>query len=246
MSVLPSGYLNSLCEIKDYDGNILLRGYLNRITDDDEFQIVRGGSKPLPTVMENKTLDVEVLNNIYGNALFVGKVAASTKNHLKLSEVQAKKDFEKRKYFRVDTVFPANAYMGEGALEAVKNLVYNANATAKLKHLSIDIDNLSISGIHIVIKGEQIPLEVGTQLVVVMILENKELTLPITVRRATTNRQGEPNGFGCSFDLTEGWEIDTIGNYLFACQRKQIQKQRYGKTEDNGKEEAPEENTEEA
>ena len=95
MSVLPSGYLNSLCEIKDYDGNILLRGYLNRITDDDEFQIVRGGSKPLPTVMENKTLDVEVLNNIYGNALFVGKVAVSTKNHLKLSEVQAKKDFEK-------------------------------------------------------------------------------------------------------------------------------------------------------
>ncbi|MCR4925517.1 MAG: PilZ domain-containing protein [Clostridiales bacterium] len=239
MSVLSEEYLHSLCEVKDYDKKISFRGYLNKI-DDSGFQVVRGGSLPLPSLVANQSVDIQVFNNVYGNVLFVGRINQSTKNYVKIYNIQSKAEFEKRQFFRVDTIFPAKAFRGENALEAVNNLKFNANATSKLDKFDIDIDNLSISGIHIVLKNTDKSLDVPDNLVVIMKLEEKELILPITVRRATTNRQGEPNGYGCSFDLSEGWEIDTIGNYLFACQRKQIQKARYGVTEDDGKKEEDE------
>lgn len=234
MPVLADDYLNSVCEVRTSDGVVLMKAYLNKILE-EQFQIVRSSSKRLPLLDGDKQVEIEVLNNVYGSLVFVGKVSGSTENYLKVDNIVNKADLKKRQFFRVNTVFPARGYMGENALEKVENLEYNSNSTKDLTHLKIDVDNLSINGLHIVVKTKREPLKPGDQMVIAVTLGDHKVNLPITVRRETTNRQGEPNGYGCSFDVSEGPQIEAVGNYLAECQRKQIQKARTGTAENEEK-----------
>lgn len=207
-------YLRSPCEVKTMENAPLLTGTLSNVAD-GEIQI-SGQNDFLPIIHCNTTVKVSIFNNTLGFKVLIGKVYLSTREWIRLSDVQSAADYEKRNFFRVRVSLAAEARMSSAAAMAPVN---EAQKVGNDETFPIRIRDLSLSGLFFT-SSKKIPL--NTPLAVNFELYDTKISVLCKVLRPVPGKATEPDGYGCEFLDNSGSQFDLLCKYLFACQREQL------------------------
>ena len=204
MLPISEQYLFSPCELKSMENIPVLMGHLTGISEDG-IQI-SSSTDELPVIHCNTTMKISVFNIMLGFRMLVGKVYLSTREFIRLVEVQNELAYEKRNFFRVKVELNLNAYLvrNEGG-ESAPSLLF-----------PIQVKDLSLSGLRFHCGRD---LLVGDRLVVLMNLYGSSLSLLCKIVRGLPD---EPSCYGGEFLDNSGRQFDLLCRYLFDCQREQI------------------------
>lgn len=203
-------YVRSPCEIKTMENAPMLSGYIKEIVDDSI--VICGKDNDLPIIHCNTTVKVDVFNSILGFRVLVGIVFVSSKELLKVVELQSAADYEKRQFFRVKV---------EIATEAYKVGEEDDDEDGEIR-FPIKIHDISLSGAAFECDSA-LDLQLGDRVCISLVLYGKKTALLAkTVRQIKKDVNGT-NSFGCEFLDNTGRQFDLLSRYLFDRQREQIQ-----------------------
>ena len=202
-------YVRSPCEIKTLENAPLVSGYINAINEDG--LVVCGKTDDLPIIHCNTTVKVDVFNSILGFRVLVGNVFVSSKELLKIVDLQSAADYEKRQFFRVKSEITTKAYK-VGEEDERENKVC----------LPIKIHDISLSGAAFECDSN-LGLQLGDRICISLMLYGKKAALLAKIVRAITKGVDGVDCFGCEFLDNTGSQFDLLSRYLFDCQREQIQ-----------------------
>lgn len=210
MQPIPIEYLNSICEIKTMQNDLIATGTIREITEEyleiaDKFnmmQIVRYGT----------SVKVTVFNSKAGFRVLAGTVYTSSTEFVRLCEVVSLLEYERRYFFRVDTNI--SAYMmiaGHGSDGEADGTYYDENVMVK---------NMSLGGALFTSKCEFKP---GDAVTLKIKLKSHECSFQCIVRRIEETELRQ-RLYGCEFLNVSNALADQLCSYIFQRQREQRRK----------------------
>lgn len=204
MLPISEQYLLSPCELKSMENVPLLTGHLTGVSEGG-IQISSTNDE-LPIVHCNTILKINVFSNTLGFRVLIGKVYLSTKEFIRLVEVQSELEYERRNFFRVKVDLQLNAYpVSEEDDEGFP-----------AQPFPVRVQNLSLSGL-MLSSGRE--LRINDRLIVTLPLYGSMVSLLCKVVRKLPE---DSSCYGCEFLDNSGSQFDLLCRYLFDCQREQI------------------------
>ncbi|MCI1954996.1 MAG: PilZ domain-containing protein [Oscillospiraceae bacterium] len=207
MLPISEQYLLSPCEIRSMENAPILMGYLSRFLDDG-IQISRKGES-LPLIHCNSTVKVSILNSTLGFKVLIGKVYLSTKDFIRIVDVQNAMDYERRQFFRVKVDLDTKAFP----------VAPDENGGIPGKPFRVRIRDISLSGLFLI---SDFSMELGDKLIVSLNLYDTAVSLLCKIIRKFPVELGTADGYGCEFLDNTGKQFNLLCKYLFDCQREQI------------------------
>ena len=201
--------VNARCELKTLSNDLLTTGVI-RAYADGCLEMINPVDK-LPIIHTGSTVKISATGAGGVFCILAGKVFLSTKDFMRIVEVQNLADFERRSFFRLKVSISAKAYVLEDEVPA----------DGVLKLFPAQIGDLSLSGCLMRTKK---PLTIGQKLVINFnLMQGRTIALSAVVQRII------PPGFdssyfqfGCEFEDVSARQSDLLCTYLFEKQREQI------------------------
>lgn len=201
---IDPAYLSSTCEIKSMDNSTLLRGALSDITD--ESITITQDNDTMLILHYNQKVKVNIHNNKMGFLSIIGTVYTSTRESVKLIELDELSHFEKRDYFRVKV--------------SLDGLV---SKPSKSDSEEVRIENISLNG---VLFSGHINHNIGDILNVQLYSSQGLLKFTCTVRRIIASETSPLRKYGCEFDKYSDKIGDALWRYILQVEREEIRKLR--------------------
>ncbi|MGN0605712.1 MAG: PilZ domain-containing protein [Oscillospiraceae bacterium] len=207
--ILPSNYVDSLCEVKNMTNHIIARGKIVEI-DDESIKIAdKDGNMNL--VSYNVEVKVNIFNRKHGFRVIIGKVLTSTPNEMKITDIISLVESERRNFFRVDICNPTNMYVADTFIEAKVT-----------EPDEVVINDISLSGLRIETKKE---LKMDTVVWIEMQIKNRVYFWQCKIMRITFFKELGVYHYGCQFVVDDDESSkgnDALCSYIFQKQREQI------------------------
>lgn len=212
MSMLEKDYEGSICEVKTLKNEFLLAGHITRISE--EGIEISDPSGPLPIYAYKTPVKVSVFNSHLGFRMLAGQIYMSNREMIRVVNALDFLDYEKRRFFRVDT--DASAFLlqeqhdGEG------------EPAEPIEH-PIRVLNISLCGIMF---SSQEKLRLGDQKTIRMALyKSVEEDMRVIIHRI---KKHEDNAYvyGCEVVALDKRAEQNLCAYLFEQQRQQIKRKK--------------------
>lgn len=207
MHPLKKEYEGSPCKVDTLSNDYLCSGQIREIGDDG-ITIV-SPQDTLPIIHCNTIVKLDVFSQALGFQTLVGEVFLSTREMMRIVNLQTLSEFQHRNFFRVRVEMDAKAYLTDGPV------LDSLSAPSFQIHLT----DLSLGGFFM--KTDQ-KLAGGQRFMVYLdVSPDSQFPYCCQVQREQTGEYGK-EGYGCAFVDNPQQQMDAISRYLFAKQREQI------------------------
>lgn len=215
-------YINSVCEVRDMENEMLVAGRIRKILKVDDksedgglaIEIVGLNWDSLPSAPYDLPVKINLFGNSTGYHTIGGHVYIANKVFWRINKVSKLSDVEKRDFFRVRACATGKVYSPQ-----------KANSEEEPTSFPIKILDISLSGI--LFKTEE-SFQINDLLYIYDIQlcdEAPQFASLCTVRRISSGRDSGIL-YGCSFDSLSEKEEDSLFSTIFNLQRLEIQKRR--------------------
>ena len=211
-----------LCEIKDYDNELIALGRISAASDSEgsSIDIVSNDGNDLPSMVYGTPVRINVFSSKHSYIGLEGYVYIAHNSFWRLSNVSCFGENERRAYFRLKT-------RSKAEVERVFESSEPGEEPVVVSFPCI-VTSVSISGALIAVDDDQCFFPVGTTLVIknLKIGETSQIfNLRCCVRRTDLNpKLGRL--FGCEFVGMGKKEVERLCQTIFAQQRIEIQRRR--------------------
>lgn len=211
--------LDSLCEIKSENNDLLVVARLASVDENDSSRlnfVASDQSERMPLLAYNTPVKIISFSGKGGFMLLRGNVYISTPELLSLVNVHSAQGYERRKYFRLNTNTQANAIL--------------QNSDEDEQPFTVDLYDISLGGIRI---GSKRPLRKNDSLLTSFVLMERKLEFCCRVCREITEMRSAPqtHQYGCEFINFTNRQLDQLCNILFKIQRLEMQKRKKNRFE---------------
>ena len=208
MLPISDEYLQSPCEIKDLNNELLTTATINKFVNDDiqianEYDI-------LPILHCNMPVKINIYNSSLGFKVLIGKVFLSTSDMMQISDLQNLAEFERRDFFRLKVKIKSQGH----TIEPEDSNSYEE----EIQFFEITVTDISLGGIFILTRER---LEIGQQFAICLKLYEIDIVFRCRVQRIQ-NDDDTYNGYGCSFVDNSTRQFDLLCKFIFEKQREQI------------------------
>lgn len=212
MPDLDDKYVNSPCEIKTLNNDLLTTAVIQSVKD--EYVEITNPGDILPLIHCDTLVKINIFNSRLGFRVLIGKVFLSTDDYMRVIEVQNLTDFEKRNFFRIKVSLGAKAYVIEDDLPRDGNI----------RLFPIHISDLSLSGCFL---RSRRTMELGQKLIInINLPDDVNLAVCAVIQREQEVSLPNSKGYGCSFLDISPHQSDILCTYIFNRQREQIRSMR--------------------
>jgi hypothetical protein len=208
MLPISDEYLQSPCEIKDLNNELLTTATINKFVNDDiqianEYDI-------LPILHCNMPVKINIYNSSLGFKVLIGKVFLSTSDMMQISDLQNLAEFERRDFFRLKVKIKSQGHTIEPE---------DSNSDEEeIQFFEITVTDISLGGLFILTRER---LEIGQQFAICLKLYEIDIVFRCRVQRIQ-NDDDTYNGYGCSFVDNSTRQFDLLCKFIFEKQREQI------------------------
>ncbi len=211
-----------LCEIKDYDNELIALGRINAVSDAEgsSIDVVSSDGSDLPSMAYGTPVRLNVFSSKHSYLGLEGYVYIAHNSFWRLNNVTCFGENERRSYFRLKT-------RSKAEVEKIPESNETEGETAVVKYPCI-VTSVSISGVLIAVQDEKCFFPIGTTLMLrnLRIGETSQIfNLQCCVRR-TDHHTKLGNLFGCEFVGLDKKEVDRLCQVIFEQQRIEIQRRR--------------------
>lgn len=215
MPVLSKDYEMSVCEVKTMDNDLLMSGYVGKITD--EYLQLACYKEKLPLLKFELPVKISIHNAKRGFKVVAGVVYISTDEVLRIVNVESLQDFERRAFFRVMVNMQARLMQLPDEFDDI--------AVDQIEEIPVAIENLSLSGLLFYPIDETKQFFIGDRYMIELPLPVGTLNFNIRIRRYE-EREGKPKKYGCEFYNYTQKQSDRLCNYIFEIERELIRKRK--------------------
>lgn len=209
MTVIPTKYLKSLCELKTQNNDAIANGNITEITSEYLEITFKVDTK---IILHPETLiKICITNSAIGGKIFIGRVYIGSEHQIRLTEIVTLMDFEKREFFRI------NIY--ENAIIYKNPITIEETYTTSQQFYPIKIDNISLSGIFFLSDQN---FQVGDKVYVILELATGKTVFESKIYRVNDNLP-EKKGYGCEFGKLSSRMSDLLYRYIHKKQVEFIQ-----------------------
>ena len=200
-------YVQSPCEVKTLSNDLIATGVVKVIQED--YMDIVNTDDVLPLIHCDTPVKINIFNENFGFKVLVGTVFLSTRDFVRIINVQNMADFERRNFFRIRVNLHEVAYL----------LGDDRNPDNCSETIKIHLLDLSLSGFFMTTKHH---LELGQQFLVnLKVSEDANVACCCEVQREQSVSVNS-SGYGCSFVDSSSRQMDLICKYIFAKQREQL------------------------
>lgn len=215
MQALSKAYELSVCEIKTLDNDLLVAGYINKITD-EYLQIVSYKGERLPLLKFELPVKISVHNAKQGFRVLCGVVYISTDDILRIINVESLQDFERRAFFRVPVKMPAKLMQMPDEFDQIEE---------EPEEIPVLVENLSLSGLLFTPVDLSRTFFLGDKFMVELGMPAGKLNFNIKVCRYE-QYPDKPQKYGCEFYGYTQKQSDRLCSYIFEIERDMIRKKK--------------------
>lgn len=212
MKVIAEKYLNSLCDIRNQNNDIVARGRITQITD--YYLEVTYKDNMNVLLIADTIVKINIINETVGSKVYMGRVYVGSDTQIRLIEIVTLMDFEKRDYFRI------NIY--EHALMFKTPVTVEEAISGIIDSYEITINNISLCGLFF-LSTERFHQE---EMVYIML----DLSIGKTVLQCKVHRIShdypEKIGYGCEFVGLRSGVSDSLYRFIHQKQVEYIHSHR--------------------
>lgn len=219
MQALPREYELSVCEIKTLDNELLVAGFVNKITD-EYLQIGSYKGERLPLLQFDLPVKISVHNAKNGFRVVAGTVYISTDDILRIVGVESLQDFERRAFFRVAVHLPAMLVPLPSEVATLPKIEDD-----EPEQIPVLLGNLSLSGLLFEPTDPDRSFLMGDRYMVEMQIPVGKLSFNIRICRYE-QYPDKPKRYGCEFFGYTQKQADRLCSYIFEIERDIIRKKK--------------------
>lgn len=220
MQPLKKTYEMSVCEVKTMSNELLIAGYISKVTD-EYLQISSNKGDILPLIPYNNSLKISIYNTKQGFKILAGTCYLSTDTMLRVVNVDNLQDFERRSFFRVNTQLGATIYY-------VKNDDVTGNQ--ETHEIKVNVENLSLSGLLFTPIDEKYVFNMKDVIVADLMLPSGRASTVKTTFSCRICRieqmPGKEKKYGCEFFNFSEKQSDNLCAFIFEAQREMLKKRK--------------------
>ncbi len=214
MLPLAKEYESSLTEIKALNNDLIVTGYIHRITPD--YIELTNPNEPMFLIPYETRVKLNIFNSRLGFQILAGKVYLSTTEILRVVEVSSLGGFEKRTFFRLNI-------RQEAAIRLLNNdKKASQGKEQEAEQLPVQIENISLGGVSF--SCDQV-LKRENKLVLSLQLPSGTMSFQCEIRRIQLHSE-PPHNYGCRFYDYNDKQIDILYKYIFQQQMEMIRKRK--------------------
>lgn len=218
MLPLPETYINSICEIKTLENDLVATGVIAEITPD--YVQIKDKTGSMAVVSYSTIVKINVFNFRLGFRVLVGKVYLSTMDFIRLIEITSLLDYERRNFFRVETNIRATIERPRKKDEQTAEQGEQGEEQETIT-ITVRVRDLSLGGV-LFFSDEN--FSIGDEFAIKLHIGHLNTTLPCVLRRV--KQVDQTYRYGCEFvGLTEA-QNGALCAFVFQRQREQINKTR--------------------
>jgi hypothetical protein len=207
MLPITEQYVQSPCEVKTLSNDLIATGVVKVIQED--YMDIFNTDDVLPLIHCDTPVKINIFNEGFGFKVLVGSVFLSTRDFVRIINVQNMADFERRNFFRIRVnLYQSALLLGD-----------DVNPDNCSESIKIHLLDLSLSGFYMTTKHH---LEIGQKFLVnLSVSEDTNVACCCEVQREQSIGVNT-NGYGCSFVDSSSRQMDLMCKYIFEKQREQI------------------------
>lgn len=210
MQALPREYEMSVCEVKTLDNDLLVAGFISKVTD-DYIQISSYKDERLPILKFDLSVKISVHNARQGFRIVAGQVYVSADQVLRIINVNNLQDFERRAFFRVQVKMPTK-------ITPLPDEFERTNPEAEPVEIPVIVENLSLSGLLFYPVDPKQEFFMGDRYAIELALAGG--TLNFNVKICRFERIGrKPTKYGCEFYGYTQKQSDRLCSHIFEIER---------------------------
>lgn len=217
MILIPEGYVDSSCVIKTKKNDLLTMGTLRKIRD--SYIDISDSRNEFPEINYNKLVKIEIYNSRLGFRVLIGNIYISTKNLLRIINLNEATNQEHREYFRITVSDEAFIYSTDPKAVYVPAQSEDGH---QQEALCVSLVDISLGGVLVKV-AEEMPI--GEEFCIKIPAIGADVLYRCIVRRKV-GFGNDDIGMGCEFQDMSVLQEDLLYRFILKRQNAQLKRVR--------------------